>query len=273
MPAALQLIDVSLRWGSTDALCNITLTVGPGDRWVVLGPNGSGKTSLLQLASGYAHPTTGVAKVLGHRLGRVDVRALRTRVGLVSALVARLLRPGVTAIEAVVTGRYAALETWWHGYGADDWARAAALLDAAGLGSVRDRPFGNLSEGERQQVLLARALMGQPELLLLDEPAAGLDLAARERLVGRLADLAADPGGPPLVFVTHHLEEIPPGFGHGLLLRAGRVVAAGPIHDVMTSDHLSSCFDLPLVVTEDRGRFTARAVPNGPPGGETAGLS
>ena len=239
---------------------DLTWTVEPGERWVVLGPNGSGKTTLLQLATGHLHPTSGTVDVLGHRLGRVDVRALRTRIGLVSGAVTRLLRPGLTAAEVVLTGRYAALEPWWHEYTDDDRSRARSLLADAGLaGGAADRPFGVLSEGERQQVLLSRAVMADPELLVFDEPAAGLDLGARERLVARLERLAADPQAPPIVFVTHHVEEIPPGFGHLLLLRRGRAVAQGAIAGTLTSAHLSAAFDLPVEVGHGGGRWTARA--------------
>jgi iron complex transport system ATP-binding protein len=241
------------------ALADVTWTVGAGERWVVLGPNGSGKTTLVQLATGHLHPTSGTVDVLGQRLGRIDVRRLRTRIGLVSGALTRLLRPGLTAAEVVRTGRHAALEPWWHAYDDDDHRRAAELLERAGLAGAGDRPFGVLSEGERQQVLLARAMMGDPELLVLDEPAAGLDLGARERLVRRLQEIAEDPGAPPVVFVTHHVEEIPPGFGHLLLLRKGRVVASGPIAETLTASHLGAAFDLAVDVERAGDRFTARA--------------
>ena len=240
-------------------LRDISWTVEAGERWVVLGPNGAGKTSLLRLAGGYAHPSTGTVDVLGARLGRVDVRALRTRIGMASGSVARMLRPGITALEVVMAGRHAALETWWHTYTDDDRRRARALLDEGGFGYTADRMFGVLSEGERQQVQLARTLMGDHELLLLDEPAAGLDVGGRERLVARLASLAADPSTPPTVFVTHHVEEIPAAFTHALLLRAGCTVAAGPLRAVMTDDVLSECFGLRLRLREEDGRYTCRA--------------
>ena len=251
--------QVTLRREGFDAISALTWAVQTGERWVVLGPNGSGKTTLLQLATGHLHPTIGTVDVLGHRLGRVDVRALRTRIGLVSGSVTRLLRPGLTAAEVVLTGRYAALEPWWHEYSADDHERVADLLERAGLAAAASRPFGVISEGERQQVLLARAMMGRPELLVFDEPAAGLDLGARERLVRRLQEIAEDAAAPPVVFVTHHVEEIPPGFTHLLLLRRGRAVAAGPIAETLTSAHLSTTFDLAVEVEHRLGRYTARA--------------
>jgi len=256
---ALRFDAVSYRVGDTVALHRLDWVVESGQRWVVLGPNGAGKTSLLRLAGAYDHPTSGTVDVLGCRLGRVDVRALRTRIGMASGSVARMLRPGVTALEIVLAGRHAALETWWHDYTDDDRQRAHALLDAAGFGYTAQRAFGVLSEGERQQVQLARTLMGEPELLLLDEPAAGLDVGGRERLVGRLAALAAEPSTPPTVFVTHHDEEIPSRFTHALLLRAGEVVATGPLGDTLTSEALSDCFGLGLRLREEDGRYTCRA--------------
>ena len=201
----------------------------------MLGPNGSGKTTLLRVAGMRLLPTRGTVEVLGERYGSTDARALRTRVAFVSQTLLRSLRPTLSTHDAVLTGRYAALEPWWHRYAPSDHERAYQLLDAVGLGGASRREFGVLSEGERQQVLLARALMAEPELLLLDEPAAGLDLGARERLVTHLASLAADPRTPPLVVVTHHIEEIPPGTTHAALLRGGRMVRAGPVGEVLTS--------------------------------------
>jgi iron complex transport system ATP-binding protein len=255
---ALVFDHVTLRRERLDALADLSWVVGAGERWVVLGPNGSGKTTLLQLATGHLHPTMGTVDILGERLGRVDVRQLRTRIGLVSGAVTRLLRPGLTAAEVVLTGRYAALEPWWHRYSDEDHERASDLLVKAGLGDARDRAFGVLSEGERQQVLLSRAMMGEPELLVFDEPAAGLDLGARERLVRRLEDIATDPSAPPVVFVTHHVEEIPPGFGHLLLLRQGRAVASGPITATLTSAALSETFGLAVDVHRLGDRYVAR---------------
>jgi iron complex transport system ATP-binding protein len=256
----LRFADVGLDKGGRPVVDHLDWTVDAGQRWVVLGPNGSGKTSTVMLAAAYDHPTRGTVDVLGARLGRVDVRALRLRIGLVSASVAKLLRAGVSAADVVMTARFGALEPWWHDYSRDDRLRARKLLADAGFGYVADQPFGVLSEGERQQVQLARALMNEPELLLLDEPAAGLDVAGRERLVRRLEQLAGDPSTPPMVFVTHHVEEIPPDFTHALLLRAGAVVARGPLAETLTSAHLSAAFGLSLRVAHDAGRFTCRAI-------------
>jgi iron complex transport system ATP-binding protein len=183
-----------------------------------------------------------------------------------SASVGRTLRPELPAVEVVLTGRHAALETWWHEYTDCDRRRAAALLADAGFGDCgfAHRPFGLLSEGERQQVLLARALMGSPELVLMDEPAAGLDLGARERLLDRLATIAADPSVPPLVLVTHHLEEIPPGVTHAALLRGGRLVAAGPVGHVLTGEAVSSAFGVEVAVDRRDGRWAARSFRRAP---------
>jgi iron complex transport system ATP-binding protein len=234
-------------------------TVRPGERWVILGPNGSGKTTLLALAGARLWPSGGVVEILGSRLGRVDVRALRPRISLVSGSVTRQLRADLPARDVVVSGRFGALETWWNRYTDEDWRRADHLLAEAGVGAISGRAFGVISEGERQQVLLARALMGQPELLLLDEPAAGLDLGARERLVARLGALAADPVCPTLVLVTHHCEEIPPGFTHAALIRQGAMVASGPLEEIVTSELVSACFDLAVAVGRDDGRWWSRA--------------
>ena len=233
--------------------------VRTGERWAVLGPNGSGKTTLLHVAGMRLLPTSGTVEVLGERYGRSDARAVRARVAFVSQAMLRNLRPTVAAHDVVLTGRYAALEPWWHDYCAADHARADELLAAAGLGHLSSKEFGVLSEGERQQILLARALMGDPELLLLDEPAAGLDLGARERLVARLAVLAADPAVAPLVLVTHHVEEIPPGTTHVALLRDGAIVRQGPAQWVLDSDSVSRAFAVGVEVARAQGRWTVRS--------------
>jgi iron complex transport system ATP-binding protein len=243
--------------------------VRSGERWVVLGPNGSGKTSLLRIASLWLHPTSGQVRVLGQQLGRADVRRLRGRIGVASAGLADQLRPSLTALDVVMTGRYAALEPWWHTYGDADRARAAELLDRMGVGTRATHGLGSLSSGERQRVLLARALMGQPDLVLLDEPTAGLDLPGREELVASLDDLAADPTTPPTVLVTHHVEEIPPRFTHALLLSGGRVQACGAIREVLTAETLSACMEMAVQLERDptSGRLSARA--RREPAGET----
>lgn len=256
-PPALRLSHVSLVRDGTTIVRDIDWTVGPGDRWVVLGPNGSGKTSLLRIAALYLHPSDGVVAVDGEVLGRTDVRQLRTRIGLASPAFGDLLRPQLTGVEVVMTARHAALEPWWHRYDDRDRAGARALLERFGVEHLADRALATASSGERQRVLLARAFAGQPVLVLLDEPTAGLDLGGREDLVARLG--AAPPDGPATVLVTHHVEEIPSNATHVLLLRAGAALAQGPIDDVLTEEALSTTFGLPLTVERHGPRWSARA--------------
>jgi iron complex transport system ATP-binding protein len=231
--------------------------VQPGERWVIVGPNGAGKTTLLAIAATYLWPTTGTVEVLGERLGSVDARELRRRIGYVSASLAQVIDESLSALDVVVSARDAALAPWWATFDDADRARARACLERMGCGQLAGRAFGTLSSGERQRVQIARTLMGEPELLLLDEPAAGLDLAARETLVGRLAAMAAGPRPAAIVLVTHHLEEIPPGFGHALLLAEGRVVASGPLRTSLTGRSLSAAYGVPLRLRRYRDRFSA----------------
>jgi len=256
---AVELRGVTVRREGVPVLAGIDWRVEMHDRWVILGPNGSGKTTLLQVAAARLWPTAGTVDVLGARLGRVDVRTLRPRVALVSGAVTRQLRADLAARDVVVSGRHGALETWWNRYGDEDWDKADRLLAGGGVQEIGDRPFGVISEGERQQVLLARALMGDPELVLLDEPFAGLDLGARERLLVRLGALAGDRSSPPVVLVTHHCEEIPPGFTHAGLVSRGRLLSAGPLGDVITSAQVSRCFGLSVDVGCTGGRWWSRA--------------
>lgn len=255
----LRFTAVDLDRPGLSVLAGIDWTVGADERWVVLGPNGSGKTTLFELASAYLHPTRGTVEILGGRLGRVDVRRLRPRIGLVSSALVKKMVPALPAADVVMAGCRGALEPWWQSYSDGERQKARTLLSDAGFGAIADRPFGFLSDGERQQVLLARALMAAPELLLLDEPAAGLDMGGRERLVGYLGRLASIEDHPATVMVTHHVEEVPPGFTHALLLRAGRLVATGPLHEVLTSELLSETFGLALVPRFHEGRWTCRA--------------
>src|SRR5665647_3507663 len=224
----LDLRDVTIRRGGTTILDSVSWTVADGQRWVVLGPNGAGKTTLLQIASGRMHPTSGTATVLGSRLGAVDVFDLRPRVGVASAALADRIPPTESVLDVVLTAAYGTTGRWREAYEALDHERAHALLDVFGVGELADRTFGTLREGERKRTQIARALMTDPELLLLDEPAAGLDLGGREELLQALTELANDLRSPVMVLVTHHVEEIPVVFTHALLLRAGRVDAPGP---------------------------------------------
>jgi len=255
----LRMSGVGVRRGSSHLLRSVDWTVELDERWVVLGPNGAGKTTLLQLAAAQLHPSSGTAEVLGERLGRVDVFELRPRIGLTSAALAGRVPNNETVLDVVVSAGYAVVGRWREEYDVLDTGRARHLLYQLGVQQLADRRFGTLSEGERKRVQIARALMTDPELLLLDEPAAGLDLAGREQLVARLATLAADPDAPTMVLVTHHVEEIPPGITHGLLLRNGTVVAAGLIDDVLTADLLSVTFGMPLALDRTGGRYAARA--------------
>ncbi len=257
---ALRLAGVGFVRDRRPILADVDWEVADGQRWVVLGANGSGKTSLLRIAALYEHPTTGVVEVLGRRLGRVDVRRLRHRVGFVSPSLARMLRPDLTAADVVMTARHGALEPWWHDYTDADRQRAEELLEQVGAGGMGNRTISTLSSGERQRVQIARCLMTDPGLVLLDEPASALDLGGREMLVTDLTRLANDPGAPPLVMVTHRTEEIPPGFTHVLLLRRGRVLARGPLGEVLTSETLSDCFDLPLSLDHRAGRWYSQAL-------------
>jgi iron complex transport system ATP-binding protein len=249
MPAALALESVTVeRWGKA-LLRDVSWRVDAGQWWVLLGPNGAGKTTLLHLAAGTSHPTRGSVSVLGARLGGVDLRDLRERIGLVDARVARQLQGTLTARQIVLTGAFGAIRLQPRRLTAAHEARADELLALTGSTELADRAFELCSQGERQRLLLARALMARPSLLLLDEAAAGLDLPSRERLLGALAALRAAEPELTLVMVTHHLEEIPPAATHALLLREGAVLAAGPVDSVLTDAHVSACFDVDLTVT------------------------
>lgn len=255
----LRLADVRVVRDGRPLIDEIHWELRPGERWVILGPNGSGKTTLLRVAGARLWPTAGTVEVLGRRLGAVDVRQLRARVAFVGGAVARELRPTQPVREVVASGKFGALETWWHAYGEEDWAEADRLLEATEVGELGDAEFGVISEGERQHVLLARALMGRPELLLLDEPAAGLDMGARERLLGVLGALSVSHGAAALAMVTHHTEEIPPGITHAILLAGGRILSSGPVDEVLTSSAVSECFSVSVIVGRDGDRWWSRA--------------
>jgi iron complex transport system ATP-binding protein len=247
-----------VRDGAT-LLDDVTWSVDQDQRWVILGPNGAGKTTLLRVASTRLFPSRGTVDILDERLGAVDVFELRPRIGLSSVALGERIPAREKVKDVVLTASYGMVGRWREHYDAADEARADAVLAQLGCTHLRERTYGTLSEGERKRTQIARALMTDPEVLLLDEPAAGLDLGGREDLVARLATLAANPAAPTTVLVTHHVEEVPAGFTHALLLRGGRVVSAGPLHDAMTESTLSETFGLALRLERENGRFTARA--------------
>lgn len=263
MSDVLEFDDVTVRRGDTTLVAGIDWEIEEGQRWVVLGPNGAGKSTLLQLAAARMHPTSGSASILGETLGAVDVFELRPRIGIASAATAERVPLSERVRDVVLTATYAVIGRWRESYDELDEERADELLGTLGVAHLADRTFGTLSEGERKRVQIARALMADPELMLLDEPAAGLDLGGREDLVRRLGELAQDVMSPALVLVTHHVEEIPPGFTDVLLLRDGMVVAAGPLELTLTEDNLSETFGLPLVLEQHGERYAARARPDG----------
>ncbi len=262
MPAeVLRLRDVGVRRDESMLLADVNWTVHDGESWAIVGPNGAGKTTLLQVAAGLITPTEGIAEVLGEPLAQADPYDLRSRVGISSSAVADQVPRDEKVIDLVMTAGYGILSRGAEEYNSSDVARAVALLDALGCAHLIRRRFGTLSEGERKRVQIARSLMADPEILLLDEPAAGLDLGAREDLLARIAALARDPRAPVLALVTHHVEEVPDDFTHALLMRQGSVVAAGPVELVFTEANLSRCFGVPLIIERLASRWMARAVP------------
>lgn len=254
--AVLRLENITFTRDGRRILDDVTFRVTAGEHWLVLGANGSGKTTLLRIASMYEHPSSGTVHVLGEQLGRTDVRVLRRRVGYASAALAAQFRTDLTATEVVMTAKNAALEPWWHRYTDDDRARAVDCLDRLGVAPYRDRSIATLSSGEQQRVFLARTLMNDPGVILLDEPSARLDLGGREQLVEALDDLTTQ--ATPFVLVTHHVDEVPAGVTHALLLRDGLVLTQGQIDQTLTSDTLSDCFRMPLQLERrGDGRLTA----------------
>lgn len=259
MTAVLHFSDVSVLRGHRALLKDVTWSVGADERWIVMGANGAGKSTLLRIASTRLFPTKGTVDVLGERMGKVDLAELRPAIGVSSAALGRELREDENALDAVVSAAYGMTGRWRERYELDDHRRALGLLAQWGASTLLSRRYSTLSEGERARVLIARAMMSDPELLLLDEPAAGLDLAGREDLVKRLGHFAGQPDSPAMVLVTHHLEEIPENFTHALLLRDGAVVASGPLEETVTQEHLEATFALPLTLRREGARFTAFA--------------
>ncbi len=256
----LELDDVSFVRDGRSIVDSVSLHVRADENWLVLGANGSGKTTLLRIAAMYEHPSSGRVRVLGEELGHTDVRRLRQRVGYASAALTAEFRRELTATDVVMTAKHAALEPWWHRYDDGDRARARDRLDRMGVGHLHDRALGTLSSGEQQRVFLARTLMNDPGVVLLDEPSARLDLGGREQLVHALDDMAADPAAPPFVLISHHVEEVPPGITHVLMLRDGRALASGPVGEHLTAAQLSDCFGVPLELERrPGGRFSAWA--------------
>jgi iron complex transport system ATP-binding protein len=251
---------VGVRRGTKWILSDMTWTVRADERWVLLGPNGAGKSTLLSIASTRLHPTTGTASVLGETLGMTDVFDLRPSIGLVGAGITESIPGRERVRDVVLTASWGITGRWRETYDEADAKRADRLLHLLGVSELAERRIATLSDGERKRALIARALMSDPEILLLDEPAAGLDLGGREQLVRRLGDMAADPTAPTTVLVTHHVEEIPTGVTHALLLRGGTTVAQGRITDVLTNEALSAAYGIPLDVSQREGRWSARAL-------------
>jgi iron complex transport system ATP-binding protein len=260
MPQVLEFSDVVVRRNTRDIVSHLDWTVEDDQRWVVLGPNGAGKTTVLQLADTLLHPTSGTVTILGEQLGRTDVFELRPRIGFASSAMARRVPPEESVLDVVLTAAYSVTGRWREQYDDIDERRALRVLAEWRLDHLADRTFGTLSDGEQKRVQIARAVMTDPELLLLDEPTASLDLGAREELLALLSGYAQAPTTPAMVMVTHHVEEIPVGFTHVLLLRDGEVVASGPLDEALTAENLSTTFGLEITLTHEAGRYAARAV-------------
>jgi iron complex transport system ATP-binding protein len=261
MSPVVEVVGAVVRVGGVRILGPVDLTIREGEHWVLLGPNGSGKTTLLSLIGARRQPSEGRVTVLGTMLGRGDVRALHRRIAHASHVLTERMPADLTAEEVVLTGKREMLVVWFQDFDDRDRARAEALLERFGCSHLRGRRFSTASQGERQRLLLARALFADPDLLILDEPASGLDLPAREALLDALESVAASPRAPVTIVATHHLEEIAPSTTHAALLRSGRVVVAGPIEDVFTAEHLRACVGIDVEVGRRRGRWWATARP------------
>ncbi len=258
MTSVVEFENVSVVRDGKLILDDITWAVGPDERWVIIGPNGAGKTTLLLLAAAHEHPTEGALTILGEQLGEGDVFGLRPRLGFASTAMARQIPPTETVVNVVMTAAWAVTGRWNEQYESVDEERARRVLAEWKLDRLADRRFGTLSDGEQKRTMIARAVMTDPEILLLDEPAASLDLGSREELVRLLGEFAISPTAPVIIMVTHHVEEIPPGFTHALVIAEGRIQSAGPISSTLDSDTLSATFGIPIIVSRFAGRFAAR---------------
>ena len=256
----LELRDVTVRRGESTILGPINFSIAPGERWVILGPNGAGKSTFLNILATRIFPTQGKVFLLGEEMGKVDLFELRTRIGTCASIVAEDIPYEELVRDVVLTAAYAILGRWNEDYDLWDESRAIALLTNFGVRVLGDRLYGSLSDGEKKRVQISRALMADPELLLLDEPTAGLDLGGREDLLQRFSAFAQDPTAPATILVTHHIEEIPAGTTHALLLHKGVVAVSGPIAQVITQEHLSNVFGISMSVVHENGRFFARAI-------------
>ncbi|TFD08287.1 ABC transporter ATP-binding protein [Cryobacterium sp. TMT1-21] len=259
MVNVLHFTDVSVVRDGTTILDSVNWSVDDDQRWVILGPNGAGKTTLLQIAAALVHPSSGSAEVLEEPIGRTDLFELRPRIGFASTAMARKVPANEKVLDVVMTAAYSVTGRWTEEYEAIDERRAQRVLSEWKLDTLADRKFGTLSDGEQKRVQIARSVMTDPEVLLLDEPAASLDLGAREELLQLLGGYASEPQSPAIIMVTHHVEEIPLGFTHALLLNGGRVVIAGPLAEALTAESLTESFGLPIELRETDGRFGARA--------------
>ncbi|MBB2976747.1 iron complex transport system ATP-binding protein [Microbacterium endophyticum] len=259
MTQVLDFSDVVVRRNAREIVSHLDWQVADDQRWVILGPNGAGKTTLLQLADTLDHPTSGSVTILGERLGRTDVFELRPRIGFASSALAKRVPPNETVLNVVLTAAFSVVGRWNESYENVDERRALRVLAEWKLAHLADRTFGTLSDGEQKRVQIARAVMTDPELLLLDEPSASLDLGAREELLTLLGGYAQAPSTPAMIMVTHHVEEIPVGFTHVLLMRDGRIVASGPLEQTLTSDSLTETFGMNISLSSENGRYAARA--------------
>jgi len=259
MNEVLSFNNVSVMRSDKTVLSDVTWSVKDNERWVIVGPNGAGKTTLLKIAAAQMQPSSGSASVLGEALGEINVFDLRTRIGFASTAIASRIPNSETVLDAVMTASYAVTGRFKEMYEDVDERRARRVLTEWHLSEYADRAFGTLSDGERKRVQIARAVMPDPELLLLDEPVASLDIGSREATIKILSGYASHPAAPAIIMVTHHLEEIPAGFTHALVLNEGRIIASGPINHTLTTEKLSEAYGLPLEVAFQSGRFAVRA--------------